>query len=189
MSGMDVRAFGSPVAAATVATNACGIVGERIVRGSRIRLFQDARESIQRSTEVRGTGTVELLGPGGNVVGTGVLQDNIKCGMELNAVKLCPFEVAVQVVRVLEESVLTEEIVGEWLGQCVGLVIRWKTADVQSISGGTSTVAESGAGQNFSFRPLHGQTLSSRMRTPATGTQVIHPIVRKVLAQREACLQ
>jgi hypothetical protein len=68
------------------------------------------------STEVRGTGTVELLGPRDNVVGTGVLQDNIKCGMELNAVKLCPFEVAVQVVRVLEESVWTGEIVGEQLG-------------------------------------------------------------------------
>jgi hypothetical protein len=54
--------------------------------------------------EVRETGTVELLGPGGNVVGTGVLQDNIKCRMELNAVKLCPFEVAVQVVQVLDES-------------------------------------------------------------------------------------
>jgi hypothetical protein len=73
MSGMDGRAFGSLVAAATVATNACGSVGERIVRGSRIRLFQDGRESIQRSTEVLGTGTVELLGPGGNVVGMGVL--------------------------------------------------------------------------------------------------------------------
>jgi hypothetical protein len=55
--------------------------------------------------EVRGTGRVELLGPGDNVVGTGVLQDNIKCGMELNAVKLCPFEVAVQVLQVLDESV------------------------------------------------------------------------------------
>jgi hypothetical protein len=73
MSGMDGRTFGSLVAAATVATNACGSVEERVVRGSRIRLFQDARESIQRSTEVRGTGTVELLGPGDNVVGTGVL--------------------------------------------------------------------------------------------------------------------
>jgi hypothetical protein len=104
MSGMDGRAFGSPVAAATVATNACGSVGERVVQGSRIRLFQDVRESIQRSTEVRGTGTVELLGPGVNVVGTGVLQDNIKYGMELNAVKLYPFEVAVQVVQVLDES-------------------------------------------------------------------------------------
>ena len=32
-------------------------------------------ESIQRSTEVRGMGIVELLGPRDNVVGTGVLQD------------------------------------------------------------------------------------------------------------------
>jgi hypothetical protein len=100
---------------------------------------------------VPGTGTVELLGPGGNVVGTGVLQDNIKCRMELNAVKLCPFEVAVQVVQVLDESVWTWEIVGERLGQCVSFVIRWRRADVQSVSGGTSSVAESGAGQNFSF--------------------------------------
>jgi hypothetical protein len=100
---------------------------------------------------VRGTGTVELLGPGGNVVGTGVLQDNIKCGMELNVVKLCPFEVAVQVVQVLDESVWTGEIVGEQLGQCVGFIIRWRRADIRSISGGTSIVAESGTGQNLSF--------------------------------------
>ena len=146
MSGTDGRAFGSPVAAATVATNACGSIGERIVRRSRISLFQDARESIQRSTEVRERGTVELLGPGGNVVGTGILQDNIKCGMELNAVKLCPFEVAVQVVQVLEESVWTGEIVGERLGQCVGFVIRWRRADVRTLSGGISSIGESGAG-------------------------------------------
>jgi hypothetical protein len=156
MSGTDGRAFGSPVAAATGATNACGSVRERIIRRSRISLFQDASESIQRSTEVRGTGTVELLGPGGNVVGIGVLQDNIKCGMELNAVKLCPFEVAVQVVQVLEESVWTGEIVGERLGQCVGLVIRWRRADVRSVSGGMSSVGESGAGQNFSFPSVAG---------------------------------
>jgi hypothetical protein len=67
--------------------------------------IQDTRESIQRSSEVRGTGTVELLGPGGNVVGTGILHDNIKCRMELNAVKLCSFEVAIQVLQVLDESV------------------------------------------------------------------------------------
>jgi hypothetical protein len=151
MSGMDGRAFGSPMAAATVATNACRSVGERVVQGTHIRLFQDARESIQRSTEVRGTGTLEFLGPGGNVVGTGVLQDNIKCGMELNAVKLCPFEVAIQVVQVLHESVWTGEIVGERLGQCVGFVIRWRRADVRSVSEGTSSVAESDARQNFSF--------------------------------------
>jgi hypothetical protein len=71
--------------------------------------------------------------------------------MELNAMKLCPFEVAVQVVQVLDESMWTGEIVGEWLGQCVGFVIRWRRADVRSISGGTFSIAESGAGQNFSF--------------------------------------
>jgi hypothetical protein len=151
MSGMDGRAFGSPVVAATVATNAYGSVGERVVRGSRIRLFHDGRESMQRSTEVPGTGEVELLGTGDNVVGTGVLQQNIKCGMELNAVKLCPFEVAVQVVQVFDESVWTREIVGERLGQCVGCAIRWMRANVRSVSVGTSTVAGSGAGQNFSF--------------------------------------
>jgi hypothetical protein len=145
MSGMDGRAFGSPVAAATVATNACGSVGERVVRGNRIRLFHDGRESMQRSMEVPGTGTVELLGLGGTVVGTGVLQENIKCGMELNAVKLCSFEVAVQVVQVLDESMWTGEIVGERLGQCVGFVIRWRRANVRSVSGGTCSVAESGA--------------------------------------------
>jgi hypothetical protein len=47
--------------------------------------------------------------------------------------------------------VWTREIVGEQLGQCVGFVIRWRRADVQSVSGGTSNVAESNAGQNFSF--------------------------------------
>jgi hypothetical protein len=44
---------------------------------------------------VREIGTVELLESGGNVVGTGVIDGNIKCGMELNGVKLCPSEVVV----------------------------------------------------------------------------------------------
>jgi hypothetical protein len=46
--------------------------------------------------------------------------------------------------------VWTGEIVGERLGQCVGFVIRWRRADVRSVLGGMSSVAESGAGQNFS---------------------------------------
>jgi hypothetical protein len=53
MSGMDGRAFGSPVAAATVATNACGSIREQVVRDSHIRLFQDARD---QSREVRKCG-------------------------------------------------------------------------------------------------------------------------------------
>jgi hypothetical protein len=57
---------------------------------------------------------VELLGSRGNVVGTGVIDGNIKCGTELNAMKLCPSEVAVRVVEVSDGSVWTGEIVGEW---------------------------------------------------------------------------
>ena len=53
MSGMDGEAFGSPVAAATMATDAYGSIADQIVRLSRISLFQDARESTQRSMEVQ----------------------------------------------------------------------------------------------------------------------------------------
>ena len=73
MSGTDGRAFGNPVATPTMATDACASVREQIVQYNRISLFQDARESIQRSSEVQGRGTLELLGPGGNVVGMGLL--------------------------------------------------------------------------------------------------------------------
>ena len=97
---------------------------------------------------------MELLRPGDNVVGTGVLQDNIKCGMELNAVKLCPFEVAIQVVQVLEESVWTGEIVGERLGQCVGFVICWRIADVRSVSGGRLALGNLVQDRTSLFRPL-----------------------------------
>ena len=36
------------------------------------------------------------------------------------------------------------------------------------------------------FCPLQGRTLSSRMRTQATGTRVTHPIVRKIAMEHEA---
>jgi hypothetical protein len=42
--------------------------------------------------------------------------------------------------------VWTGKIVGERLGQCVGFVIRWRRADVRSVSGETSSVVEFGAG-------------------------------------------
>jgi hypothetical protein len=84
------------VAAANVANSAITSVGEQIIRGSRIRLFQDPTELTHQSTEVREIGTVEPLGLGENVVGTGVIDGNIKCGLELNAMKLCPSEMAVR---------------------------------------------------------------------------------------------
>jgi hypothetical protein len=56
---------------------------------------------------------MELLGSVGNVVGMGVIDGNIKCGMELNAVKLCLSELAIRTVEVSDGSVWTGEIVGE----------------------------------------------------------------------------
>jgi hypothetical protein len=107
---------------------------------------------INQSREVqKSKGMVDLLGPCGTVVGTGVVQGNIKSGMELHGVKLCPFEVAVQVVRVVDESVWTVEILGERLGQCAGLVIRWRRAAIRNVEGGRSSAMESSEGQNFSF--------------------------------------
>jgi hypothetical protein len=97
---------------------------------------------------------LELLGSGGNVVGRGVIDGNIKCGMELNAVKLCPSEVAVWVVEVSDGFVWTREIVGERLDQCVDLVIRWKRALLQIIEGRRVSVGESSEGHNFSFPAL-----------------------------------
>jgi hypothetical protein len=43
--------------------------------------------------------------------------------------------------------------------------------------------------RTFLFRPLQGQTLSSKIKTQATGTRVTHPIVRKGPVQHEACPQ
>jgi hypothetical protein len=154
MEAMDGGAFGSLVAAANVAISGIASVGERIIRGSRIRLFQDPTESTHRSIEVREISTMELLGSEGNVVGTGVIDGNIKCGMELNVVKLCPSEMAVQVVEVSDGSVWTGKIVGERLGQCIGLVIRWKRALLRTVEGRWVSVGESNEGQNFSFPAL-----------------------------------
>jgi hypothetical protein len=150
----DGRAFGSPVANLNAASIAVGSVEDRIVRANRTRLFQDPSESTHRSTQLRERGTVELLGSRENVVGTGVIDENIKCGMELNAVKLRPSKVAVWVVEVRDGSVWTGEIVEERLGQCVGLIIRWKRSLLRNLEGRRVSLGESSEGQNFSFPAL-----------------------------------
>jgi hypothetical protein len=99
-------------------------------------------------------GIVELLGPGASVVGKGVIDGNIKCGMELNTVKLCPSKVAIRIVEVSDGYVWTEEIMGEWLGQCVGLVIQWKRALLQNLEGRPFNIGESSEEHNFSFPAL-----------------------------------
>ena len=75
-----------------------------------------------------------------------MIDGNIKCGMKLNVVKMCPSEVAVRVVEVSDGIVWTGKIVGEWLGQCIGLVIRWKKALLQSIEEKQVSIGESSKG-------------------------------------------
>ena len=48
----------------------------------------------------------------------------------------------------------TREIVGEWLGQCVGHVVQWKRALLQNLEGRPFSIGESSEGQNFSFPAL-----------------------------------
>jgi len=47
---------------------------------------------------------MELLNEEGNIVGIGVVDGSIKCGMELNNLKLFPFEVVVCVSWVIDET-------------------------------------------------------------------------------------
>jgi hypothetical protein len=137
METMDGGAFGSFVAAVNVANTAIGSVGYRIVRASRIKLFQDPTRSTHQSTQVPERGIVEL-----------------KCGMELNAVKLSPSEVAIRVMQVSDGFVWTGEIVGERLGQCIGFVIRWKRTLLRILEGRPVSIGEPSEGQNFSFPAL-----------------------------------
>jgi hypothetical protein len=44
--------------------------------------------------------------------------------------------------------------VGEWLGQCVGLVIQWKRVLLRTLEGRLVSIGESSEGQNFSFPTL-----------------------------------
>lgn len=153
---MNNGAFGSPVVNANAANNATPslTVGQRIYRACTARLFDDANTSVHPRAKTPQTGTVELLGIGGNIVGKGVIDENIKCGMELHAVKLCPSEVAVKVVHVVDGTAWTGELVGEQLQQCLGLVIRWERAHIRAAEPVIATSVESGEGQNFSFQTV-----------------------------------
>ena len=97
---------------------------------------------------------MELLGLEGNIFGMGVLQDNIKCGMELNTVKLCSFEVVVQVIQVLEELVWTREIIGEPLGQCVAFLYVGGELMYEVNRGGCLMLGNLVRDRTFLFRSL-----------------------------------
>ena len=87
-------------------------------------LFPRAATHFVHTENQHRTPMVELLSEGGNIVGIGAVDNSIKCGMELNHVKLFPSEVAVRVSRVVDEMVWTGELVEERLARCLGLVIQ-----------------------------------------------------------------
>ena len=98
---MDSNAFASPVVVRNVEagleTERLG-VGERIVR--RVictSLFPEAATHYVHTENQYRTPIVEFLSEGGNIVGIGAVDNSIKCGMELNHVKLFPSEVVVRV--------------------------------------------------------------------------------------------
>ena len=69
---------------------------------------------------------MDLLNEDMSIVGRGIIDESIKCEMELNEVKLFPSEIAVRVMLLEDNMHWTGELVGERLGQCKGLIIRWK---------------------------------------------------------------
>jgi hypothetical protein len=129
---MDSRAFGSPIAfehdpqhhnAVGNTTN----IGARIVRAARVRLFDTTtRTNIVENSQRSQSSYVNLLSLEGNIVGVGILQHSIHVGMTLNYIKLFPSEVAVRVIEVSDASYWTGEVIGERLGMCLGLTIRWQ---------------------------------------------------------------
>ena len=54
-------------------------------------------------------------------------------GTELHGLKLFPSEVAVRIIRVDDASHWTGEVVGERLGLCMGLVIRWNRSSLRVV--------------------------------------------------------
>ena len=114
---MDSSAFGSPIVVwnveAGLETELLGI-GERIVRRViRTSLFPEAATHSVHIENQHRTPMLELLSEGGNIVGIGAVDNSIKCGMELNHVKLFPSEVVVRVSHVVDEMVSIGELVGE----------------------------------------------------------------------------
>ena len=117
---MASGAFGSPVGFNTIATTTVPTqqrsLGERLVRVVRGRLFEEDDRPHVSGEATTISGVVELLGDDGCVVGIGVVDTNITCGIELHQVNLCPFEVAVCVTRALDETKWIGEVVEKLLG-------------------------------------------------------------------------
>ena len=75
-----------------------------------------------------------MLSESGDVVGLATKEDAFVSGMELNGLKLFPSEVAVRITRVDDALHWTGEVMGERLGMCVGLIIRWQLSSTRVVA-------------------------------------------------------
>lgn len=130
-------------------------VGARLVQVARARHFQERSTLINASEVGR---AVELLSESGDVVGLATKEDAFVSGMDLNGLKLFPSEVAVRITRVDDALHWIGEIMGERLGMCLGLIIRWQQSLTRLMAvEPTSTNGHADVGS---------QTTPTRMRTP-----------------------
>ena len=75
--------------------------------------------------------------------------------MELNGLKLFPSKVAVRITRVDDTLHWTGEVVGERLGMCIGLIIRWQQSLMRVVAvEPTSTNAHGDVGSQSSPAPM-----------------------------------
>ena len=102
-----------------------------MVRAARAR--QIHARSVQVITSKRRQ-TVELLSAIGDVVGMATTELALGSGMELHGLKLFPYEVAVHITRVDDASHWTGEVIGERLGLCMDLIIRWNRSFLRVVA-------------------------------------------------------
>jgi hypothetical protein len=106
-------------------------VGARLIRAARARRVH--ARSIGIITSKRRE-TVELLSAIGDVVGMATTELELGSGMELHGLKLFPSEVAVRITRIDDALHWTGEVIGERLGLCMGLIIRWNRSSIRVVA-------------------------------------------------------
>lgn len=111
--------------------NPNGSVGARLIRAARARRTGDGITQVISSQLGR---TFELLSERREVVGLATREYTFETGAQLHGSKLFPSEVAVRITRVDDALHWTGEIVGERLGMCVGLIIRWHKSYLRAIA-------------------------------------------------------
>src|SRR5579875_2006317 len=114
-------------------------IGVRLIRAARARQIYGRYVEMENSEPET---TVELLSKIGDVVGLATREHTFQSGMELHGCRMFPSKVAVRIIQVDDASHWTGEVVGERLGACMGLIIRWNRSLLR-IVGRTPNISNS----------------------------------------------